>query len=71
MPEFTSLSQDTSDELKCNREHVLSAVNWNGIALQYAPTALQANREIILAAVQKNGDMLYGEFNSYLSACFF
>ena len=44
-----------SEELKSDREFILSAVKKNGSALEYASKELKSDREVVLAAVKQDG----------------
>jgi len=44
-----------SEELKADKQVVLSAVKKHGLALSFASASLQADKEVVLAAVKSNG----------------
>ena len=47
-----------SEALRADREFVLAAVTWDGLALEYASKALRADRWVVLAAVTEEGSAL-------------
>jgi len=49
------LESVVKQELKCDREKVLAALNHSGHVLKYVPEELKSDRELVLAAVQQSG----------------
>ncbi len=55
---FGSSVFNINEDFKKDREIVLTVVQQNGMALQFANESLKKDREIVLAAIKKNGDAL-------------